>query len=332
MRIAIDAMGGDAAPASQVEGALRALTDYSDVEIVLVGDRALIDAELARHDSAEVARISIRDAQPISSGEDPVRAVRATTDNSPRVCAELLRHREVAGVVTMGSTGAAVAAATLWCRRLEGVKRLGIAVPFPRPNGLTIVIDGGANPEAKPVHMHQYAIMASHYVKYALGVENPRVGILSIGEEEHKGNRLVAEIWEAFRANPVEGFVGNVEPRECFEDRADVVVTDGFTGNIALKAAEGMGELIIGTLKSELADHPEIASKILKAIASRADYSEYGGAPLLGLDGGYIIGHGRSGPHAFRSGVRAIHKFIVNNVGDRIVEALSPASSATEGA
>ncbi len=330
MRIAIDAMGGDAAPAPQVEGALRALGDFDDVEIVLVGDRAQIEGELARHES-DADRIVVRDAKPLGSSEDPVRAVRSTKDNSPRVCAELLRHGEVSGVVTMGSTGAAVAAATLWCRRLEGVKRLGIAVPFPRPNGVTIVIDGGANPEAKPVHMHQYAIMASHYVKHALGVTSPRVGILSIGEEEHKGNRLVAETWEVFRDNPVPGFVGNVEPRECFEDRADVVVTDGFTGNIALKAAEGMGEFILRTLKTELASQPELAGKILGAVAARADYSEYGGAPLLGLDGGYIIGHGRSGPHAFRSGVRAIHGYIVNDVGGRIVDALSPTATA-EGA
>src|SRR5262245_49838212 len=251
MRIALDAMGGDRAPAAPVDGAFQALTAYSDLEVVLVGQTAVVEAEIRRVNFPPSlrARLSVVEAPgTIGMDEDPVAAVRSRTGTSARVAAELLGAGKVQGVVNMGSTGAAVAAAQLYCARLQGVKRLGIAVPFPRPNGATVVCDCGANPDARPEHLHQYAFMGLHYARATLGVASPRVGIVSIGEEEHKGNRLVKETWERFRADPVPGFVGNVEPREFFTDRVDVAVCEGFTGNIALKAAEGMAEYMLGVL------------------------------------------------------------------------------------
>ncbi len=326
-RIAIDAMGGDRAPAAAVEGALEAVRRFADVAIVLAGDPARLEAELARlgPGEAERARLELWDApHAVDPGEDPVRAVRASERVSARAVAELLRAGRVAGVLTMGHTGAAVAAATLYCRRLPGVRRLGIAVPFPRPGGATILVDCGANPDASPEELRQYALMASCYAQSTLGLAAPRVGILSIGEEEKKGNRLVHETWERLRAQPVPGFVGNVEPRELFTDRADVVVCDGFTGNIALKAAEGMAEFLLGALRGAL-EGAGVASgrEVLAAVAARADYSEYGGAPLLGVDGCYVIGHGRSGPRAFVNGVRVIRAYLDQQVGARITRDLA---------
>ena len=331
LRFAIDAMGGDRAPGAAVQGAVRAVQQYDDVTLVLAGDPTLIAAELdaAGADEATRARLEIHDAPiSVSADEDPVQAIRASDKVSARACAELLRRGHVSGVLTMGNTGAAVAAATLYAKRLSGVKRLGIAVPFPRPGGVTIVIDGGANPDARPIHLHQYALMAREYVKHALGCETPRTGILSIGEEEHKGNRLVAETWEVFRANPVPDFVGNVEPREFFDDRADVVVADGFVGNACLKAAEGMGEFVLSIVTRELgARDPELARDLALQIARRVDHSKYGGAPLLGLEGGYIIGHGRSGPEAYASGVGVLRTYANQSVGDRIVASLQPSAA-----
>ena len=324
MKIAIDAMGGDHAPAAPVAGAVYAVERFDDVEIVLVGDPALLTDGPGAHD-----RISIHDApEKVNAHDDPVRAIRGNPRTSARACAELLRTDDVQGVVTMGNTGAAVAAATLYCRRLSGVRRTGIAVPFPREDGVTTVIDGGANPDARAEELHQYAVMAVHYVRSAFGIENPRVGILSIGEEEHKGNRLVAETWERFREHPVGNFIGNVESRELMESKADVVVCDGFVGNVALKAVEGMAEFILGAL-GEILPAAGIADPrpMLADLVNRIDYSKYGGAPLLGVQGGYLIGHGRSGPEAFENGVAAVRSYVKNGVGDAIVEELAAAGA-----
>ena len=324
MRIAIDAMGGDRAPAMPVAGALRAIATYDDVEIVLVGDPEKIHAEPG---DTENARIHVHDAPEVVACEDPVRAVRSSTKVSARACADLLHAGDVDGVLTMGNTGAAVAAATLYCRRLEGVKRTGIAVPFPRPGGVSICLDGGANPDAKPAHLHQYAIMATEYVRVAFGIENPRVGLLSIGEEANKGNRLVADTREYFENEPVPGFIGNVEPHALFEDVADVVVCDGFSGNLVLKAAEGMASYILSALPATLAAHGLSDPRpVLGAIAKRVDYADYGGAPLLGVERPYVVGHGRSDGRAYLSGVRVIRSYFQGEVGRHIVEQLAARS------
>ncbi len=330
MRIAIDAMGGDRAPAAPVEGSLRALDTFADVEIVLVGVEGAILAELDRLEATpeQRARLPIEFADHVAAmGEDPVKAVRGNKRNSARVCAELLRDGAVQGVVNMGSTGAAVAAAQLWVGRLPGVRRPGIAVPFPRPRGATILVDAGANPENRAEDLFQYAVMAKLYARSALGIAEPRIGILSIGEEEHKGNKLVHETWALFRERGVTPFVGNVEPREFFQDKADVVVADGFAGNVALKAAEGMADYLLGGLQ-EAVTRGDCPPEVLDALAGRTDYAEYGGAPLLGVRGAYLIGHGRSDARAFLSAVKAVRAYEVHHVGERTIEELAAAATA----
>jgi glycerol-3-phosphate acyltransferase PlsX len=328
IRLALDAMGGDRAPAAPVDGAARALEQWPDLHLVLAGDPDRVRREQDRvgASAAVAARMEIVDAgDVIGMHEDPARAMRSRPKASVRVCAEMLGRGDVQGVVNMGSTGAAVAAAALYAQRLEGVKRPGIAVPFPRPQGATVVIDCGANPDARPEHLHQYAVMAALYARAALGVSAPRVGILSIGEEEHKGNRLVHETWEAFRKDPVPDFVGNVEAREFFEDRADVVVCDGFTGNVALKAVEGMAGYILGSLRGGL-DLGQPASKALLAmLMGKVDYAEYGGAPLLGIRGAYVIGHGRSDGRGVMNAIRVARAYAEHGVDAKIVEQLATA-------
>jgi phosphate acyltransferase len=333
MRIALDAMGGDRAPAAPVEGALRAVEAWADLAVVLVGKPDLLSAELGRLGATPALRQRlplVEALDVVGMDEDPVAAVRTRAGCSARVAAELLGRREVGGVVNMGSTGAAVASAQLFCERLEGVKRLGIAVPFPRARGATVVCDCGANPDARPEHLTQYAVMAAHYARATLGVEQPRIGILSIGEEEHKGNRLVKETWERLRAEPIASsvgtLVGNVEPREFFHDRADVVIADGFTGNAVLKAAEGMAEYVLGLTKSALGGSAD-APKVLTSVMSRVDYAEYGGAPLLGVRGAYVIGHGRSDARAVTNALRAARAYLAHDVDAKIVAALAAAPS-----
>lgn len=323
MRIAIDAMGGDHAPDAPVAGALRALERFDDVELVLVGNPEALQV------ADEHERLFVHDAPDVvGDREDPVRAIRNNPKNSARACAELLHAGDVQGVVTMGNTGAAVAAATLYCRRLTGIRRTGIAVPFPREDGATVVIDGGANPDARATDLFKYAVMAVHYARSAFGVEAPRVAILSIGEEEYKGNRLVAETWELFRERPVGTFIGNVEAHELMESKADVVVCDGFVGNVALKAVEGIAAFILGAL-GEMLPAAGIADPrpMLASLLRKIDFSKVGGAPLLGVEGGYLIGHGRSGPEAIENGVRVIRSYVRDGVGDAIVEELAAASS-----
>jgi glycerol-3-phosphate acyltransferase PlsX len=324
MRIAIDAMGGDRAPAAPVAGAVQALEAYDDVSLVLVGDPARLETELAARGAAPGARLALHDAPEVVGCDDPVKSVRGSAKVSARACADLLRAKDVDAVLTMGNTGAAVAAATLYCRRLAGVRRTGIAVPFPRQGGVSLLVDCGANPDAKPQHLYQYALMGAEYVRAAFGVEAPRIGILSIGEEETKGNRLVFETHDVFRADPVPGFVGNVEPHSLFEDVADVVVCDGFTGNVALKAVEGMAGFILaglpGVLSASGNDEPE---SVMRASTERVDYAAYGGALLLGVDGAYVIGHGRSDARAFVNGVRVIRSYVQGDVGAHIVEQLA---------
>jgi glycerol-3-phosphate acyltransferase PlsX len=334
MRIAVDAMGGDRAPAAPVEGAIRALEQSADVHVVLAGDPERIRREADRVGlgAAAARRFSICDApEVVGMDEDPARAVRSRPKSSVRACAELLGSGDVQGVVNMGSTGAAVAAATLYAKRLEGVRRPGIAVPFPRPGGATVVVDVGANPDARPEHLHQYAVMASLFARATLGVASPRIGILSIGEEEHKGNRLVHETWELFRRDPLPGFVGNVEAREVFEDRADVVVTDGFTGNVMLKAAEGMAEYLLGALKANLDLQQPSSASLLRALMGKVDYAEVGGAQLLGVRGAYIIGHGRSAARAVTSAIRAARAYLQHDVDGKIVEQLAATSGPAAG-
>jgi glycerol-3-phosphate acyltransferase PlsX len=326
VRIALDGMGGDRAPAAAVDGALEAVSRFEDVELLVVGDPAALERELAAK-GGRPARVRIVPSEGVVGMEDePVRAMRGKPRNSARVTAELLASGEADGVVNLGSTGGAVAAATLFCKRIEGVSRTGIAVPFPRRDGgVTVVIDCGGLVDARPEHLYTYAVMARHYVRAAFRIQEPRIGLLSVGEEEHKGNKLVKETWELLRKHPVPGFVGNVEGRDPFGDVADVIVCDGFVGNVMLKCTEGVGEMLVSILKEAVATTPDVAP-VLKRVAGRLDYAEYGGAPLLGVRGAYVIGHGRSGGHAFANAVRVAREYLLNSVDERIAADLAAAA------
>jgi len=318
VRIALDAMGGDKAPAAPVEGALDAVKRFDDVEVLLVGDPATLERELAAR-GGRPARVTVVASEGVvAMGDEPVRAMKHKPKNSARVAAEQLACGAADGVVNLGSTGAAVAAATLFCKRIEGVSRLGIAVPFPRRGkGVSVVVDCGGIVDARPEHLYTYAVMARHYARVAFGVAEPRVGVLSVGEEEHKGNRLVKETWDLFKKHPIAGFVGNVEGRDVFGDAADVVVCDGFVGNVMLKAVEGVAEMMLGAVKEALPANPGIAST-LKDLVRKLDYAEYGGAPLLGVRGAYIIGHGRSDARAVANAIRVARDYVAGGVDRKI--------------
>jgi glycerol-3-phosphate acyltransferase PlsX len=327
MRIALDAMGGDKAPAATVEGAVEAVGRLPDATVLLVGDPASLERELSARGALGHERLKVVPSEGVvAMDEEPVRAMKAKPRNSARVTAELLRAGEADGAVNLGSTGAAVAAATLFCRRLPGVSRPGIAVPFPRRDGATLVVDCGGSVDARAEHLYQWALLARHHARAALGVAVPRIGILSVGEEEHKGNRLVHDTWDLFKRFPVEGFVGNVEGRDLFDDVADVVVCDGFVGNALLKAAEGIGEMLVGTVRASLAgraDAAAVARDVLGTLGKRLDYVEYGGALLLGLHGAYVIGHGRSEARAVANAVKVARDYAASGVEARVVEDLA---------
>lgn len=318
MRIALDAMGGDKAPAAPVEGAIEAASRFSDVEILLVGDPAVLEKELSSRGGRPASITIVPSDGVVGMDDEPVRAMKGKPRNSARIAAELLGSGNAEGVVNLGSTGAAVAAATFFCKRIEGISRFGIAVPFPRHDGVTIVADCGGIVDARPEHLYHYALMARQYAKAAFGLAEPKVGILSVGEEEHKGNRLVKETWELFKKSPMKGFIGNVEGRDVFGGTADVVVCDGFTGNVMLKAAEGLAEMMLGMVKATVPANPP-AGALLKQMAKKLDYAEYGGAPLLGVAGAYVIGHGRSDARAVVSAIRVAREYVAGGVHDKIV-------------
>jgi glycerol-3-phosphate acyltransferase PlsX len=320
-------MGGDRAPAAPVEGAVEALRRHEDLQVLLVGEPDVLRRELARVGASEGDRLEIvPSGAAVGMDEEPVRAMKRA-DNSARVAAETLASGRAQGVVNLGSTGAAVAAATLFCPRLPGVKRPGIAVPFPREQGATIVVDCGASVDARPEHLHQHALMAARYARAALGVAEPRVGILSVGEEEHKGNRLVKETWDLFRASPVANFVGNVEGRDVFAGTVDVVVCDGFVGNVMLKACEGIAELALRMVQAASGGKPEAAG-LGRGLRAKFDYAEYGGAPLLGIRGAYLIGHGRSDARAVTNALRAARAYVEADLDRKIAEDLAVAPAA----
>ena len=324
IRIALDAMGGDRAPAAPVEGALAALTKHEDLEVLLVGDPAALEREMTSRGGVPArARIVPADGV-VSMDEEPARAMKAKPKNSARVTAECLASGQAQGVVNLGSTGAAVAAAVFFVKKLPGVLKPGIAVPFPRKDGVTVVVDCGGIVDASPQNLWQWAVMARHHARVAFGVAAPKVGILSVGEEEHKGNALVHATWELFKKSPIEGFVGNVEGRDVFGGSVDVVVCDGFVGNVMLKAAEGLGEMMLGQVKAAIGARPE-GQALLRDMVRRLDYAEYGGAPLLGVQGAYVIGHGRSDGRAVANALRVAREHVASGVEAKVVEELSAA-------
>ncbi|MGH8950307.1 MAG: phosphate acyltransferase PlsX [Acidimicrobiia bacterium] len=291
-RIALDAMGGDNAPIETVAGAVEAAG--RGVEVVLVGRPEVLEAELAKHGT----RLPIVDAlEVIGMGEDPARAMREKPGASISVAAKLVAEDSAEGLVSAGSTGAAMAASAIVIGRVKGVNRPSIASIFPTPGSPTIVLDSGANPDVKPEQLVQFAIMGSVAAEVLLGIEDPRVGLLSIGEEKGKGRDLERAAYELLEQAPIR-FVGNVEGRDVAADKSDVIVTDGFTGNIFLKTMEGAAQVMMRYAMEAISGlEGEVQESVLPALGEvrrRLDYETYGGAQLLGVKGVVVIAHGTS--------------------------------------
>src|SRR3954462_10969624 len=299
--IAVDAMGGDDAPRQVVDGALTAARE-ADLGVVLVGPIARLEAELGCHPIVDPGRVRLVDApDTVAMDESPSAALRSKPRTSIRIAAETVARGEAAALFSAGHTGATVLAAHAVFGMLTGVDRPALAATIPTTNGAAVLLDVGASVECRPQHLLQFAVMGSVYARVALGIGAPRVGLLSTGEEATKGNELTRESHRLLKAS-LPSFVGNVEARDVYRGQADVIVCDGFTGNIALKISEGLVEVLEGLLKLEL--------------RLTVGDSEKGGAPLLGVRGVAIVGHGRSNANAVRNGVIMAHRF----ASDRLIE------------
>lgn len=327
MKIAVDAMGGDNAPLEVVKGAVLAAKECGDLEIILVGDEKQIK-DILTDLNANLTNISVCHASQVVGMDEPAtNAVRKKTDSSITKSVKLVADKEAIAVVSAGNTGAMVAASTVLLRTLEGVKRPGIAIMMPTRHGYCLVIDAGANLNCKPVHLFQYGTMASVFCKYIFGIEEPKVGLLNIGEEAAKGNDLVKETFVLLSESSL-NFVGNIEGLDVLNGVADIIVCEGFVGNVLLKFFEGVTESFIATVETEALKSPETkeglerCKPILEGIRSRIDYSEYGGVPLLGVDGICIIGHGRSNAKAIQNAIKGAAQCSKDNVNEHIVAEL----------
>jgi len=331
--IAVDAMGGDFAPRHVVDGALAAARHF-DLGVALVGPRAHIDAELRRHDDVDPGRLRIVEATDIVAMTDsPSAALRRKPNASIKVAAEIVARGEASALFSAGHTGATVMAAYAAFGTLPGVDRPALAATIPTRRRPAILLDVGASVECRPQHLLQFAIMGSVYARVVFGLDSPRVGLLSIGEEASKGNELTREAHRLLKTSPL-AFIGNVEARDVYSGNADVIVCDGFTGNVALKISEGLVDVVETLLRDELSSTITmrvgslLTRRALRRFKRRVDYSEYGGAPLLGLAGVTIVGHGRSSAKAVRNAVALAYRFasqrFIERVEQNIAEAAAP--------
>jgi len=323
--VAVDTMSGDHGPEPAVSGAVQAIRDLAS-HVILVGDPEVLEKLLKRY-SFDASRVQIEPAKEIITMEDsPAKAVRAKPNASVVVAARLVKEKKAAGFFSPGNTGATMASALLEMGRIKGVERPAIASPLPREDGgTTLLLDSGANVDCRPNWLVQFAIMGEIYSKEILGVVNPRVAVLSNGEEEGKGNAVSTTVWERLRHLPC-NFLGNVEGRDLYGGgrTADVVVCDGFTGNIVLKATEGLATsiftiLLQGIAGSNLAKTGAFLLKpVLHEVKRRMDYTEYGGAPLLGVEGICLIGHGSSNATAFKNAIRVVSESLQRDIKQKI--------------
>ncbi|OHB34313.1 MAG: phosphate acyltransferase [Planctomycetes bacterium GWA2_40_7] len=333
MRIAVDAMGGDEAPFEIVKGAVDAARVYTGHEIILVGDQERIRNELAAY-GATFGNISVVHAsQVVDMNESATVAVRKKVDSSITKSVKLVSEKAADAVVSAGNTGATVAAASLFLRMLKNVKRPGIAVSIPTFHGACMVIDAGANIQCKPAHLMQYGVMASVFCKYVLNIEKPRVGLLNIGEEDAKGNELVKETFALLSSSQL-NFVGNAEGRDVFDGKFDIVVCEGFVGNVLLKFAEGLSISLLTAFALEAKNSTLtklgawLCKPVCKQLRSKMDYTEYGGVPLLGIDGICIIAHGRSDSKAIQNAIREAIQFGKYEVNKHISSELERTNSS----
>lgn len=334
MRIGIDVMGGDNAPDEILKGCFTALANLAaDDQIVLIGDAGLINEAIAERGIKSTQIEVVGTTEVIGMDESPVDAVRAKKDSSlvimGRMASPKLPNR-LDAIISAGNTGACVAAAQLHMRRLEGVIRPGIAVTVPTFAGPIVLIDVGANIEPKASHLAQYGVMGDIYARRVLGIENPRVALMNVGGEEQKGTQEVRDARDLLRATEGLNFTGFVEGRGVFNGEADVVITDGIVGNVMLKMAEGLSSGIFKALAKEVfAIDPTLASRlepVVKSLYAKYDYHEYGGAPLLGVNGVCLISHGSSVARTITNAIRRAHNFVELGVNEEIVTRLAAAA------
>ncbi len=328
MRIAIDAMGGDNAPDEIIAGVLESVEQLDkDDELILVGPEEIIKAQLPSLKSRQGAISVVHAPDIIAMDEVPIETLRKKPKSSIAVLAKLAKRGQTDAAISAGNTGACVAAFQMRMRNLSGVNRPGIAVVFPTPGGPVVICDVGANIACKPIHLYQYGVMASLYSKHLLGIKKPRVGLMSIGAEDAKGNEVVKKARELIKTDSNMNFVGNIEGRDIFDGTCDVVTCEGFVGNVILKLTEGLVDGLFKAIKYELMEEkPRLAMKfkhIMKRIYKKYDYNTYGGAPLLGVTGTALICHGASESRTIRNAILTSKRFYTEKINDKIVEYLS---------
>lgn len=329
--IAVDAMGGDTAPGLVVDGALAAAR-HLDLGVMLVGPVSRIEAQVEKHAGVDRSRVRlVESGSVVDMAESPSAALRRKPDASIRVAADLVARGEASALFSAGHTGASVMAAHAAFGMLAGVDRPALAATIPTRQRPAVLLDVGASVECRPAHLLQFAVMGSVYARVAFGTETPRVGLLSIGEEETKGNDLTREAHQLLKGAPIH-FIGNVEAREVYSGVADVIVCDGFTGNVALKISEGLVDTIEGLLREELSSTITmrvgslLTQRAMRHFKRRVDYSEYGGAPLLGVAGITIVGHGRSSAKAVRNAVAMAYRFASGQLIPRVEREIAAAA------
>jgi glycerol-3-phosphate acyltransferase PlsX len=338
MRIGVDVMGGDHAPHAIVEGAIASLQHLAgDDELVLVGERGIVDDAVTRVRAAGGNATAVATTQVIGMDESPVEAVRTKSDSSIVVLARMASRKvdqPLDIILSAGNTGAKVCAAQMFMRRLPNVHRPGIAVTLPTFTGPVTLIDVGANIEPKPIHLAQYGVMGKIYARRMHGIEKPRVGLMSVGSEEAKGTAEMKKARDLLRAAEGVEFIGYVEGRGVFDGEADVVVTDGVVGNVMVKLAEGLSAGIFKAIAHEIGQvDPALGAQfkpIIKRIYARHDYHEYGGAPLLGVNGVCIICHGSSEARTIANAIRTARHFVNSGVNAAIVEQLGAMEAMEE--
>ncbi len=329
MKLVIDAYGGDNAPGAVIEGVCQALREWGDFDVILTGDEAGIKSELEKRRFTDTERITIIHApQVITCDEQPTVAVKRKKDSSLVAAMNVMANHEADCLISAGSTGAVLTGATLIVRRIPGVKRPALAPLLPTVSKPVMLLDSGANSDCKPEYLQQFAIMGSAYMEGVMGVGSPAVGLINNGEEAAKGSELSKAAYALLKDTKV-NFTGNCEAREIFSGKYDVLVTDGFTGNVILKEAEGFAEALFKILKRELRSSVKsklgagLAKPAFKRVKKQMDYAEYGGAPLLGINGGIIKAHGSSDAKAFVSAIRQARLYVSGGVTEKIADRIS---------
>jgi phosphate acyltransferase len=332
-RIAVDAMGTDLAPQAEVEGAVLAARAKL-AGVLLVGPEPELKRRLNRFGAANLPIEIVHASEAVTMEDQAAKAFRRKRDSSMRVAARLVRDGLADGIVSAGNTGAVMTTVKIMLGSLEGVDRPALAAVFPNSIGrATVLVDVGANVDCKPQHLEQFAVMGEIYYRVIFGASRPRVGLLSIGAEDHKGNDLTREALGLLRKLPL-NFVGNVEGRDLYNGKVDVIVCDGFMGNVALKISEGMVEAISSLLKEAFGSSVSsragylLSRKALRGFKKRLDYSEYGGAPLLGVKGVAMISHGGSNANAIKNAIRVAAEFVEGGINEKIERELASVSLA----